>query len=347
MRGCLFSILLLMAFSSRSQTLGGSSVFNFVNLPNTPQLTALGGINISQQTNDAGMAFNNPALLRKEMHTQMNAAFNIFYAGIRNIQLQQVIHSDKLNTSFAAGINYFNYGEITQTDAAGNALGYFRPNDFVLQLSAARSYGEKWHYGITAKFIQSNYGLYRSNAIAFDAGLTYTDTIHLFQAALLLKNMGGQIKAYEMTEKDELPFDVQLGISKRLKNAPLQFSLTAHHLHDWNLLYQDSVFNNNTGISAKQKGKFSFENIFSHFVLSVQGYIADRVEWSLGYNYLRRQELKIATAGNGLNGFSLGLGVLLPKLQIRYARAYYQNNTAYNQLGLNLKLNDYFAGLRK
>jgi hypothetical protein len=46
-----------------AQTLGGSSVFNFLKLPHTPQLTALGGINVSHPSNDIGLAFNNPALV--------------------------------------------------------------------------------------------------------------------------------------------------------------------------------------------------------------------------------------------------------------------------------------------
>ena len=81
----------------------------------------------------------------------------------------------------------------------------------------------------------------------------------------------------------------------------------------------------------------------NHFVLATTIYLGDRVEVMAGYNFLRRKELSIGNATNGLNGFSLGAGVLLGKLQIRYARAYYQSNTAFNQLGLNMKLNDYFG----
>ena len=61
---------------------------------------------------------------------------------------------------------------------------------------------------------------------------------------------------------------------------------------------------------------------------------------SLGYNHLRRQELNIDKSGNGLNGFSIEVGALFNK--IRYT-AYYQNNTAYDQFGLNLQLNKYFG----
>jgi hypothetical protein len=37
------------------------------------------------------------------------------------------------------------------------------------------------------------------------------------------------------------------------------------------------------------------------------------------------------------------VGLIVKKLQVRYARTHYQNNTGYNQLGLNLQLNQYFG----
>ena len=89
--------------------------------------------------------------------------------------------------------------------------------------------------------------------------------------------------------------------------------------------------------------KFSFDKLLNHFVLASTIYLGDRVEVIVGYNFLRRHDLSIGNGGNGLTGVSLGAGVLLGKLQIRYARAYYQNSSAYNQLGLNMKLNEYFG----
>lgn len=326
-----------------AQTIGGSSVFNFLKLPSTPQLTALGGVNVSQQTNDVGMVFNNPALLSSQMHTQMNAVFNDFYAGIKAYHLSLGYRSQPLNTNFAWGLHYFDYGQITQTDASGNILGTFRPTDWVMQVSASRTYLEKWHYGATLKFISSNYGQYRSNGIAMDVGLLYRDTANLFSASLVAKNMGTQLKKYEGTVADDVPFDLQLGISKRLDNAPLGFSITAHHLHQFDTRYNDTLFDNENGFGNDPTRKFTLDKIFRHFVFATTIYFEDRVEVQVGYNHLRRKELNIGDAGNGLNGFSMGVGVKLNKLDIRYARAQYQNNTGYNQLGLNLPLNQYFG----
>jgi hypothetical protein len=326
-----------------AQTLGGSSVFNFLKLPNTPELTALGGVNVSQPTNDVGLAFNNPALLRNEMHTQMNAVFNSFYAGIKNYHLTLGYHHPKLKTNFSWGVHYFDYGNIQETDASGNVFGKIRPTDWVMQVSASRSYLEKWNYGASLKFISSNYGQYRSNGIALDIGLRYSDTSKGLSASVLVKNLGAQLEKYDGTDPDDLPFDLQAGVTKRLKGAPFSFSLTAHHLHRFGILYNDTTFNNEVGFEGR-RGDISFlDNLFSHFVFATTIHAGERIEGIIGFNHLRRKELSVGDTGNGLNGFSIGLGVLLDKLQIRYARSYYQNNTAYNQLGLNLQLNKYFG----
>jgi len=340
-KSCFLIILLGSSVVSRAQTLGGNSVFNFLKFSNTPQLTALGGINISQQTEDIGLSFHNPALLRESMHTQTHFAFSSFSGAVRNYHLLTGYHSEKLKTNFALGVNYFNYGVTTQTDPAGNILGEFRPADYVIQVSASRKYLERWHYGASFKFIYSSYGAYRSSGIALDAGVTYTDTSNLLQVALSLKNMGVQLKAYEGTEKNDLPFDLQMGISKRLARAPIQFSLTLHHLHQFNLKYDDSSFNADNGFEQDEGKSMIGDKIFRHIVLATQLFISDKIEISAGYNYLRRKELNTGGQGNGLNGFSFGVGILVKKIQIRYARTYYQNNFSNNQIGISISFNQF------
>ena len=318
------------------QTLGGSAAYNFLQLPATPQLSALGGVNISNISNDAGMAFNNPALLRPAMQNQLHVSFNSLYAGVKNYHAAYAAYHDKWKTSFAAGIHFMDYGTIPQTDASGNIAGDFHPADYAVQVSAARQYGVKWHYGIALKFIHSNYGLYRSSAIAMDAGVCWYDTSHGLQLALLLKNMGTQVQQYYNSTPDDLPFDVQLGITKRLTNAPVQFSLTAHHLHQFNIRYNDTAFNNRNGPQGSNNKSFTADKIFRHMVAATQVFISNRLELTVAYNYLLHRELVIANTANGLTGLSVGVGILFRKIQIRYARSHYQNNTAYNQLGLNL-----------
>lgn len=326
-----------------SQTLGGNSVFNFLKLANTPQLSALGGVNVSGVSNDIGMSFNNPALLKSSMHSQMNAVFNSFYGDVKVYHLSLGYRNDKLNTNFSWGLNYLAYGNTVQTDASGNELGSFRPVDWVMQLSASRKYLEKWNYGLTIKIINSNYGQFRSSGIAADLGLLFHDTVNLFSASIVAKNMGTQLKRYNGTTADDLPFDLQIGFTKRLAKAPLAFSLTAQRIHRFDILYNDTLFNNENGFENARQNKFTIDKLINHLIIGTTIYAGDRVEVQAGYNFLRRKELNIGNLSNGLNGFSIGAGVLFGKLQVRYARAYYQSNTAYNQFGLNMQLNQYFG----
>jgi len=317
------------------QVLGGASTYNFLKLPSTPQLSALGGINISNRTNDVGLSMWNPALLREDMNGQWHASFNSMYAGIKNLALIGGYSVEKWKTNLGFGISYLDYGNLEATDPSGNLMGNFHPKDFLVRLSVSRAYESRWQCGFALSFIQSSYGQYQSNALAIDAGGVYYDSLHHLQASLVLKNMGAQLKTFVPGNVEQLPFDMQIGLSKRLSKAPIQFSVTAHHLHQFNLMYNDTA-------GAPDGGKVSdvsfFNKLFQHFVFAAQFYIEEKIEISAGYNILRRTELRIDDTTNGLTGFSTGLGYTGKNLQLRYARSWYQNNTAYNQFGINVLL---------
>lgn len=335
-----FSIIFsINFFTGRTQTIGGSSAYNFLKLPSAPLLTAAGGVNTSYKTNEVGLTANNPALLSPELSTQLAASFNNFLSGIKTYSLTEAYQYDKYNSTLAAHIYFVDYGSIPQTDAAGNISGTFHPIDYVVQVSVARKYLERWNYGASLKFINSSYSLYKSGAVALDFGVLYTDSAKLFSAALLAKNMGVQLKTYA-GESEDLPFDLQIGITKRLAKAPFGFSITAQHLHQFDILYNDAGFN--SGNDFPSNNNF-FNKLFNHLVIASHVYLGNNLEATLGYNRLQRQELNIGSSGNGLNGFSMGIRIKFPKLQVLYARSNYQRNVSYNQLGLTLQMNQLFG----
>ena len=325
----------LLPCQSGAQTLGGQAAYGFLKLPGSPQMNALGGVNVSNLTKDLSLTSVNPALLDRRMHGQVLASFNMFHAGIRQLHAMGGWHHEKWGTTFSAGALFMHYGQVPQTDPAGNLLGTFRALDHSLSLTASRKYLERWHYGMTLRFVGSNYGQFRSSALMADMGIRYTDSSSGFQAGFLASNMGLQLKTYSGTGED-LPFDLQLGVTKRLRHAPFQFSLTAQRLHRFDLLYRDTLFNNENFGNPGPKG-FA-ENLFRHFVFALQAFPGEKIELTLGFNALRRAELTLPRAANGLTGFSFGAGVLLKKMQVRYARSIYQNGIAFNQFGLNIDL---------
>ena len=243
--------------------------------------------------------------------------------------------SSQPNTNVAFGINYFDYGTLPETDAAGNILGNFHPTDYVAQAMASHSYLEHWFGGITAKFISSNYGLYKSNGLAFDIGVSYYDSAVFFQTSFLIKNLGTQLKTYDGV-KEDLPFDIELGITKKLTKAPIQFSLTAHHLQALNIYYNDSSFNNSIGDNNRHTS--TINKIFSHLIFATQIFVSKEIELTAAYNFLNRYDLNVYNTANGLNGFTLGVGLYLKKIHIRYATGFYQQNM-FHQIGLNIDWN--------
>jgi len=338
LRGIFFYIFLLLSTAAFPQTTGGNAAYNFMNLPASPIVTAAGGVNISYRTSDVGISAGNPALLRPEMGTQLNLSFNSFLGEIKTYSLTGALHSEKLETTFAGHIHYLNYGPIAATDYAGNVNGEFRPVDYVVQGSFARRYLEKWRYGGTLKFINSSYQQYRSSAVAIDFGILFSDSAKGLCVSLVAKNMGAQVSNYA-GQAEDLPFDLQIGVTKKLAKAPFGFSLTARQLHRFDLQYDDTAFNNDNRFASPS----TINRFFNHLVIATHFYLGQNLEALVGYNHLRRQELSIPEAGNGLAGFSAGLHIKFNKLQILYARTSYQRGMNYNQIGVTVQLNKWGA----
>jgi hypothetical protein len=326
-------ILALNPFVGHAQTLGGNAAYNFLKFSPSPQLTALGGVNVSNISHDIAPSFQTPSLLRKEMNKQFSGNFTGFYAGIKNVHAMIGFYKESWATSFSVGVDYFHYGSTTQTDASGNMMGEFRPSDFVVQLTASRKYLERWYYGGTFKFINSAYGQYHSNAIALDFGLNYYDSASLLQIGFVARNMGMQLKTYAGTGED-MPFDLQLGITKRLKGSPFQFSITAQRLQTFDIIYNDTVYNTDNSLAGVKNGFFN--KLIRHFIFASQIYAGDKLEFSMGYNVLRRAELSVTNNAGGLTGFSFGVGLLLKKFQFRYGRSQYQSSSGLNQIGISV-----------
>jgi hypothetical protein len=324
-----------LAQAGGAQTLGGQSAFSFLRLPSYPLLNALGGANTSVISDDPAVAAHNPALLRSNHHGEMTAAFNAQPAGIRQLGWMMTAAPDRWKAVVSGGIDLMDYGSATQTDAAGNVLGDFSARDLSVRLSAGGRYLERWHYGVSVKGAFSRYGIYRSGAVLGDVGVNYYDSARGIQVGMLFRNMGAQWRTYDQTGED-MPFDVQFGVTKRLKYAPLQFSLTGYRLHRFDLLYRDTLFMSDNG--WPRTGGGVPEKILRHLTLAVQGFVGERIDLALGYSFLRRGELSIPGAANGMAGFSMGAGVNLRRLKLRYARSVHRPGAAFSQFSITADL---------
>ncbi|QHS62839.1 type IX secretion system protein PorQ [Chitinophaga agri] len=328
--------------SASAQVLGGKNVFSFLDLPVSPHLAALGSVNVSLQDNDIALSSFSPALLRSSMHQHLQVNYTNYLGGVKYGHALFGYHAEKYQTTFAGSVHYIDYGKITATDATGAAQGTFWPRDMAIQLTASRRYLERWYYGLSIQYVHSSYEQYRASGLAFHVGLNYQDTAHHWQAGLVFRNMGVQLKTYTKGNQEPLPFDLQIGISKKLESLPLQFSVAIHHVHQFDVRYADPDFQEGTVISDGDTAITggTADKIFRHVVLAAQWEIGRYIQLTAGYNHLRRQELGLPQQ-KGMSGFSGGIGIITRKLQLRYARSWYQRSEALNQLGLNLPLKEW------
>lgn len=338
-----------MCSSSRAQVNGAQFAFEYLRLPNAPHITALGGINVANPTKDINLALQNPALMRPALHNQVSFNYNNFLSGISNTNVAYGYYTPKLKTAFALGVQYLNYGSFVQTDNVGNPIGNFKAADYAISLAASKQYKERWRYGANIKMAQSKLG--ELNALAFltDVGVVYEDTANFLTIGAVAKNMGFMAKQYTpgTNNSEPLPFDLQIGLSKRFKHLPLRLFTTLHHLYEWNIRYDNPDDRRNNSVFGSSDTTTSSKNfsdkLFRHFIFGGELTLGKRLGITVAYNHMRRKEMAIDDNKGGV-GYSFGANFYLNKFQIHYARSFYSIAGAYNEIGLNLALNKFVGG---
>ena len=336
-----------VAVAASAQVTGGRFAMEFLRMPNSPHISALGGMNVANPEPDIAFALQNPSLMRPGLHNQLGLSYNSYYAGINIMNLNYGYYVPKLNTSFAFGVQYLNYGTFEQTDNIGNQYGTFKASDYAITLGASKQYKERWRYGAAVKWAHSSLFDKRASALLADIGVTYNDTANLLTIGAVAKNIGFMVQKYNPSNSSEpLPFDLQLGISKRFKHLPLRLMATVHHLYEWDIRYNNPADIETTSLfgtadsTAASKSYFA-DKLFRHFLFAAEITLAKRLAIIVGYNHLRRGELSIKDKP-ALAGFSFGGTLYLNKFQVHYARSYYHIAGPYNELGLNFAMNKLF-----
>ena len=318
---CCFT--LFSGFTIRAQFLGGRNSFAFLRQPASAPLAALAGINVSQADFDVNRWLSNPALLSKEMNRHLSLSYVPFYAQIQNLS---VVYADECKAGrFGAGIQYMDYGTFEETDAAGNVLGSFQVSEYAVAASHARVQ-ETYTLGVTLKLAGSTLANYNSFAAALDLGGLWKHPQRDWTIGLVVKNAGLVLQRYYPgASQNSLPLDVQLGTTFKLKFMPFRVSITAHHLHQPDIAYDDPALSTTldaNGNPMVQQVRFA-DKVARHFTISTELVLAKAFYVRLGYNHLVRREMRLPESA--LNaGFSLGFLLKLRQLQVGYARFYQQ-----------------------
>jgi hypothetical protein len=334
----LFSIIMLPSFP---QT-GGDNVFEFLNLTLSGHVAALGGSNVSLQSNDLNMAYHNPALLSQEMNKSLAMNYVNYFAGI-NYGMAMYSESFPHLGNFSAGLTYLNYGTFTETDITGVITGTFRASEYAFSMIYSWEIDSSFSIGVNFKPVLSYLERYSSFGFAFDIGASWHNPANLFSAGIAIKNAGYQITTYAGEAHQKLPFEIQAGISQKLAYAPFRFSLTLRHLEKYDLTHE-YLPDNSTGSEDQGKSEF-FENMMRHVILGAELIPHKNFYFCGGYNYQRRKELQVDSKVSAV-GFSWGFGINTSLLNIEFGRATYHLAGSSTHLSVIFKTENIYKKFR-
>ena len=275
------------------------TAYNFLRLPVSAHVAAVGGDNITLTDDDATLIFNNPALINGVSDKTINLNFMTYMQGAKTASAAFVKGAGDRAT-WGVTAQYMDYGTMKQTTSNNEDLGTFSARDIAVGGTFAYALTNSLSGGITAKFISSHIAGYNSMAVGVDLGLNYYDEERYWSLSAVARNLGGQVKAYD-DEFERIPLDLQVGISKRLTAAPLRFHVTLSRLTEWD------------------------QGIGRHFAIGADLLLGQSIYLAAGYNFRRASEMKISDSdGSSAHGAGLSLGAGLQlerfKLHIGYGK---------------------------
>jgi hypothetical protein len=318
-----------------------NSSYNSLNLNNSSRVLSMGGDVISIVDNDVSLAFQAPSLLNKEMNRQMSFNFVDYVSDINFISFH---YAQKIsnNLMIFSGLDAINYGEFIGSDATGNSTSLFTANQQIFTLGTAKQISDKFTLGANIKLLNSQLESYHSLSLSSNVSTTYFNKENNLAATLLFKNMGKPIKSYTSTSEN-LPFEIQLGLSKSLQHLPFRYSLVLHHLNvydisnDYNLNTIYDLTSNTIIIKKETVAK----KMLRHVILGGElNPFRKSLYLRAGFNFQRREDLKLSSSFS-MSGFSWGMGFSVKKIQINYSRSALHSSSVLNSFSLITNLSNF------
>lgn len=299
-----FTILLLAAASAFAQ-----STYDFLNLDVSAHEAALAG-SMMARTDDPTSFYYNPAL---SVASKDRAVTFGFLKHVLDINAGDLFSTFQLHGTgfFGVGVSYINYGSFTATDEMGNEYGSFSAGDVAVTLNYSNYLANNFSYGFNVKGIYSSIASARSSGAGFDAGLYYNFPDELFGVGFSILNVGKQLSAYG-SEKESLPFEMRIGISKQIEHLPLVLNLALRGLGDQSLSTAEQL---------------------RSFVLGGEFLLSDNFHVLIGYDNLEHQQMKVGLT-SGLEGLDFGVGLNFYGYGFDYSYSSWGKIGALNRLNI-------------
>jgi hypothetical protein len=344
MKRFLFALLtILLGLSSiclKAQVTNGT--YRALTDANSARVVALGGLPLPVHDGDLQTAVFNPSAISPEMNNQLTLSYvGDFHLGT-NFGTAQYSHTFEKLGSFAASVQYYNYGNMQYASESGQTDGStFNVSDYAVTLGWGRELTDKWSIGANLKYAGLQYESGRAGALGVDVAATYWSYSN-WAFTLAARNVGMQLFSKELYVEDKwLPFSLDFMASKKLDHLPLTIIMGYKDIQHWNKLYDDPLdlegyYDPITGqYNGPSKTAQFFTNLGCHLVLGGEMAIGKNLFLRASYNYETHRKMDVPEART-LVGFSAGFGVKIKAFQIDYALS--RNNIVGSPHFLTLRM---------
>lgn len=318
---------------------------------------------------DANANFWNPSKLAFiEDNDAVSASYSPWLRNlVPDVSLSYVGYAHKIDdrNSFGASLRYFNLGSIELTDATQQSLGTYTPNEFSVDGSFSRKFGNSFSLGLSLRYIHSSLAngsflagqqVKAGNAVAADVSLFYQKPIQefgndaTFAFGTDISNIGSKISYTDNGTKYFLPTNLKLGIANTINMD--EFNSITFAL-DFNKLLVPTppiVDANGNIIKGKSDDVSVPSGIFQSFTDAPNGFSQEMQEITISpgleYWYNKQFALRVGyfyenPNNGGLHYFTVGTGFRydIYAFDFSYIAASQQNSPLANTLRFTLMIN--------
>jgi type IX secretion system protein PorV len=286
---------------------------------------------------------------------------------VPDVSLSYLAYSHKIDdrNTFGASLRYFNLGSITLTDQNQNDQGTYTPNEFSVDGTFARKFGEEFSLGLTLRYIHSSLanGAFLSgqqikagNAAAAGISFYYNKKIQefgndaTFAFGTNISNIGTKISYTDNGTQYFLPTNLKIGAANTInldEYNEFTFTLDLNKL----LVPTPPITDNNGNIIKGKSDDVTVPlGIFQSFYDAPGGFSEEMQEISLspGIEYWYNKSFALRAGyfyqnpnKGGLHYFTLGTGFRydIYAFDFSYIAASQQNSPLANTLRFSIMVN--------
>jgi len=332
-------LFLLISLSSLAQYNLGNNTFSGFEQTNSSKSLGVGSRYYALPNGDLSTTLDQAAVLDPKMQGSMHSTIGILPSGV-NFGIFTTALKTKIGT-IAPYIRYLNYGNFTETNSNGEAIGSFNALDYQLGASYAYTPNPYFRMGMQVNLLGSQLERYSAFGLSSTFSALLIHPKQLFTAAFGVRNLGFIFKNYTSTQSAPLALDTYIALSYKLAHAPFRFHVVGHSLNRPDNIWLDPnaapTYDPLTGDTIPIYSPNIGEKIANHLNFQLELVPKGAFQLRMGFNYNRRQQLKLNDFP-GLAGFSLGTSLKIKKFDLDYSIQFYSKAGTIHAIGLSTDL---------